>query len=259
MPTFPEMKAKEEDKVEEVIADLEVYANTLSSDSRGYFAFHRERYRWTAELILARMRDREPDFRLLDLGNSFQTMLMERLFPSATIETLGFHDERYALSRLSKHYQYDLNLAYERSTWPEPTAPFDLITFFEVIEHLHVSPHHVLAQLYSYLRPNGLLIVSTPNAASAQRRRSLLMGRNPYEAPRLNHHLDPGHIREYTQRELLDYGREAGFAVDAAYLHDPYTMGPRYDRFYYRLLRRWFPTLRNSQTCVFRRQARGDF
>jgi SAM-dependent methyltransferase len=247
------MKAKEEVKVEQVIAELEVYANTLSSDSRSYFAVHRERYRWTAELILSLMRDREPDFRLLDLGNSFQTMLLERLFFRATIETLGFHDERYALSRRSMHYQYDLNLAYERSGWPEPTAPFDLITFFEVIEHLHVSPHHVFAQLYSYLRPNGLLIVSTPNAASLQRRRSLLLGRNPYEALRLNHHLDPGHIREYTQSELLGYGRKAGFTVDAAYLHDPYTVDPHYDRLYYRLLRRWFPNLRNSQTCVFRR------
>jgi hypothetical protein len=79
-----------------------------------------------------------------------------------------------------------------------------------VIEHLAVSPRHVLRFLGSALRSGGWLVLQTPNAARVGNRLRLLAGRNPFEQLRENS-LDPGHFREYTVDELLELSRETGF------------------------------------------------
>ena len=50
-----------------------------------------------------------------------------------------------------------------------PEKGFDVVTLIEVIEHL-VDPNRVLAQALAWLRPGGLLYVTTPNADSLNRR-----------------------------------------------------------------------------------------
>ena len=95
-----------------------------------------------------------------------------------------------------------------------PDRQFDLITFCETIEHLYTSPTLVLAFLKGLLRPGpgvGILI-QTPNAASLLKRRDLLLGRNPNELIRTQR-TNPGHFREYTMNELLNYAAEAGLTV----------------------------------------------
>jgi 2-polyprenyl-3-methyl-5-hydroxy-6-metoxy-1,4-benzoquinol methylase len=47
----------------------------------------------------------------------------------------------------------------------EPDAKFDLITMWDVIEHLR-KPWEVVAQLRPFLREDGCFLLSTPNAAS---------------------------------------------------------------------------------------------
>jgi 2-polyprenyl-3-methyl-5-hydroxy-6-metoxy-1,4-benzoquinol methylase len=47
----------------------------------------------------------------------------------------------------------------------EPDAKFDLITMWDVIEHLR-KPWEVIAQLRPFLREDGWFLLSTPNAAS---------------------------------------------------------------------------------------------
>jgi len=89
---------------------------------------------------------------------------------------------------------------------------FDLVVFAEVIEHLYAAPETVLAWLRELLKSDGLILCTTPNAASLPKRVKLLFGRNPFERLRgdLN---NPGHIREYTRAELFELGRLAGLDV----------------------------------------------
>ena len=82
----------------------------------------------------------------------------------------------------------------------------------EVIEHVHTAPELVFRCLATLLRPDGRLIVQTPNAAALPHRVELLFGRNPFERIRLDP-ADPGHYREYTVDELLAIGRRAGLEV----------------------------------------------
>ncbi|KKS94723.1 MAG: Methyltransferase type 12 [Candidatus Collierbacteria bacterium GW2011_GWB1_44_6] len=56
---------------------------------------------------------------------------------------------------------FDLN----SSTTPFPTVKFDLITAFDVIEHLD-SPSKFVEKCYSMLKKGGKLIITTPNLNS---------------------------------------------------------------------------------------------
>ena len=75
-----------------------------------------------------------------------------------------------------------------------PFGKFNLITFFEVIEHLH-KPEAALKNLREHISPKGCLLLSTPNSECT-------IGYNPY------------HIKEYTKRELEELLSKNGFEVN---------------------------------------------
>jgi 2-polyprenyl-3-methyl-5-hydroxy-6-metoxy-1,4-benzoquinol methylase len=67
-----------------------------------------------------------------------------------------------------------------------PAGSFDLVTCFEMIEHVdHATQQRVIASLARLLREDGLLLISTPNPEV-----TALYGANPY------------HIREMDETEL---------------------------------------------------------
>jgi len=106
------------------------------------------------------------------------------------------------------HITFDLLNTPSVAGWPE-CGSFDLVVFSEVIEHLHVAPAYVLAFLGSVLSPRGVLICTTPNAIGISKRTRMLIGRNPYEQLRL-YSRNPGHIREYTRKELVEIAAAVG-------------------------------------------------
>src|SRR5205814_4790582 len=110
------------------------------------------------------------------------------------------------------HIVCDLNRSCDAASWPGDKSRFDLIVFAETIEHLHTPPEFALMMLGSLLKPGGLLLVTTPNAAGLSRRIRLLFGYHPYEKIRYFSH-NPGHFREYTRREMIEMGQTAGLEV----------------------------------------------
>ncbi|TAL00901.1 MAG: class I SAM-dependent methyltransferase [Rhodospirillaceae bacterium] len=81
------------------------------------------------------------------------------------------------------------NLAFQRHDdlgATLPAASFDLVTCFEMIEHVdHSTQQRTVASIARLLRDDGLLIISTPNPETTK-----LYGANPY------------HIREMTEVEF---------------------------------------------------------
>ncbi len=65
-----------------------------------------------------------------------------------------------------------------------PSAPYDIITSVEVIEH-DPEPERHLKKLASFLKKDGFLVLTTPNGTAVQ-----------------NAH--PDHFKEYTAEELYD-------------------------------------------------------
>jgi SAM-dependent methyltransferase len=168
---------------------------------------HERRY----EALLAKVRELAPgSARILDVGAAYESELLRRL-PGATVDTLGFVDERFPPREGERHVTFDLKDAERPELWPDLRG-YDLVVCSEVIEHLPVSPLHPLRFFAEMLRPGGHLVLQTPNAARIANRVRLLAGRNPFE-PIREDSTSPGHFREYTVDEVLGFARAAGFEV----------------------------------------------
>ena len=227
----------------------QIGARFEDAESRAYLRTHGRRYRILLGLVGQVV---TPGARILDVGPGYQTEAIRKLWPAATVDTIGFLDPRLEPARDGeRHYEYDLAQAVDEATWPR-AEPYDVIVFAEVIEHLHVGPGRVLALLASLLRPGGTLLVQTPNAAALSRRFWLLAGRNPFEPIRDDLH-QAGHFREYTARELERLVRDAGLQPVRTRLDNYFRTGSVKNRLLVELSGAFPPGLRQGITLVARR------
>lgn len=82
---------------------------------------------------------------------------------------------------------------------------FEAVLLIDVIEHLHDSPRELLNFAVSFLKPNGLLVIETPNAVSLGKRLKVLFGKTGQVDANFwywNLGQFRGHVREYTGPEL---------------------------------------------------------
>jgi len=91
---------------------------------------------------------------------------------------------------------------------------FDVVVAAEIIEHL-LDTDFLIDEIKRILKPNGDLVISTPNVSSLGKRILLLFGKNPYfEA---SYGFPPeahaGHIRFFTKGLLLDFLIYKGFEI----------------------------------------------
>jgi hypothetical protein len=207
-----------------------------------YLRTHARRY----EVLIELVRELAPE-RILVVGPSYETVLMRETLPAAAVNTLGWHDHRFPLREGEVHTQLDLNA----DDGPE-LEPHDLVVCAEVIEHLHVAPVPVLGYLATGLRPDGHLILQTPNATALPKRLRMLLGRNPYDPIRENP-FNPGHFHEYTAAELRGAVAAAGFDVVRVLTANYFDHGSRKNRAYRAVERVLPPTLRDGITVVARR------
>lgn len=109
----------------------------------------------------------------------------------------------------------DFRLA-EGGPLPFERDAFDMVMLLEVLEHLHASPRGLLNDLLETLRPEGLLLVTVPNAANIRKRLDLLRGRTNLPAYRTFYwYPGPwrGHVREYVRHDLEQMARFLGVEV----------------------------------------------
>ena len=174
-------------------------ARYTAPEEQIYLRTHAQRYERLLELV----RPLAPG-RILVVGPSYETVLLRDAFPSATVNTLGWHDNRFPLREHESHEQFDLN----DPNYPV-LEPHDVVVCSEVIEHLHVATVPVLRFLASGLAPGGHLVLQTPNATALAKRIRMLFGRNPYD-PIREESGNPGHFHEHTVDELVSaVGRPA--------------------------------------------------
>jgi len=144
-------------------------------------------------------------------------------------EIYGIDVKRDDQSKLIKRFKkYDINFIFcdvARQKLPFPTNYFDLVFFLEVLEHLITShpPYFLFKEINRVTKPNGRLILSTPNVAELIKRIYLLIGRNPlkrvYEGFDENEFYR-GHYREYTLAELRHILIRTGFEVERVKMRD---------------------------------------
>jgi SAM-dependent methyltransferase len=102
-----------------------------------------------------------------------------------------------------------------------PDMSVDAITCFHSLEHWHNSPKRLFREITRVLRPNGWLVLATPNAVNIRKRAFVITGRSNF--PSLQAWYDEGdpvfrgHVREPIIRDLHQLMDWNGFEVRGTY------------------------------------------
>jgi SAM-dependent methyltransferase len=141
-----------------------------------------------------------PGGTLLDVGASFGHFLATagRAFRAVGVE---LNPTAVAWSRRELRVENFVGSLYALP--PEVTPPFDVISAWDVIEHLD-DPRGALAFLRTYLKPGGWLFLSTPDAGAWTAR---VLGSSWY-------YQDPvQHVNLFSRANLVRLLRESGFEI----------------------------------------------
>ena len=109
--------------------------------------------------------------KILDVGCSLGHFL--RIFDGLGFETYGIDIADYAIRQAKENTKANTCVCDIQLGAPFNDGFFDLITIFEVFEHLE-RPVDALKQIHRILKPDGLLILATSNTNSITR---LIMGK----------------------------------------------------------------------------------
>lgn len=107
----------------------------------------------------------------------------------------------------------------EADPFPYPNDYFSTVLCCELLEHLQHDPMRTMNEIHRVLKPDGILILTTPNAVSLRAVYSVLAGNhaacyNRYPLPnRGTGPGDPMHAREYTPAEIAQLLCDSGFIV----------------------------------------------
>lgn len=190
-----------------------------NSPAGEYFATHRGRLVQTVSLIPAGA----PDRRILELGCYMQvTPALRGLLGygevrGAHLGGVGDALRSCAVANDAEQFCCEIDcFDCEVDRFPYPDGYFDTVLCCELLEHLKSDPMHMMSEINRVLKSNGVLLLTTPNAASLRALRAILHGENPnlfshYGIPGLS--VAPRHAREYAPREVLRLFEESGFAI----------------------------------------------
>ena len=136
--------------------------------------------------------------RLLDVGASYGHFLAQA---QARFETYGIELNARAVAWSVDQFGVRNAVASLYALPPALPRPYDVITMWDVIEHLD-DPRRALATCREHLAPGGWMFLSTPDAGSLMAR---ALGRRWYYQDPLQH------INLFSRRNLLRVLRDGGF------------------------------------------------
>lgn len=117
----------------------------------------------------------------------------------------------------------------ETDIFPYSDNSYDVVICSEILEHLAVDPMHMMEQINRVTRMQGLVVMSTPNAASFSAIKRLLAGQHPYSWSAYNGKSTDRHNREYTTNELGNLIEASGFSIlsDETFSEHPFSTKDR--------------------------------
>lgn len=212
-----------DDALEQAIASaaqrIETECNSLADWFSTYASTHKRRLAFD----LGYVKEVTPEHgRILEVG-SIPLLLTTALKQSGChIDGIDIDPSRFATSirelGLTIH-QCDI----EHESLPFEDNTFDCIIFNEIFEHLRTDLITLIEDIGRILKPEGTLILTTPNIRSVEgifsfliRGRSISCGGGIYDEynkiQQLGH---MGHVREYTCKEVHEFLTRMGFDVES--------------------------------------------
>lgn len=163
-----------------------------------------KRHIWNALKLLQGL-DIGPKTRAAELGCSgHETLMILQKMGVNNITIADFNED--FLKNVKKDFAEDIEVYNADFNDPLPMndKSFDLVTTFEVAEHLVLAENY-LKELNRILSDNGYLLISTPNHAFYKSRLRALKGR------RLG--MEGMHYRFYTKEQFEEMLKVAGFKI----------------------------------------------
>ena len=120
----------------------------------------------------------------------------------------GRSDHKVAYSATGERFSCWIDLFdAEKDQFPYPDKFFDTVMCCELIEHLSQDPMHMMAEINRVLKPDGHLVLSTPNITGTRGLQAILHGCHPglvhtYGVPRAGAEEEGWHNREYTPGDV---------------------------------------------------------
>lgn len=199
---------------------------TEDANATGYLRKHGSRLLRTIELVPRG----GPNQRLLELSSYCQMPLIIRRYGSyGEIAVTNFWEgetreqvQSFRHAATGEEASFTMkNVDAEHDRFPFPDNYFDVVLCCELIEHLREDPMHMLTELNRVLRWGGLLILTTPNIASAFSVGEAMAGRSPniYGLYNRKNSADR-HSREYAPGDVRTVLEAAGFKVVRLFSED---------------------------------------
>lgn len=130
--------------------------------SKGGQKFMEEKFLPKVEIIRQHFSDNWQDRNILDIGIGYGTFL-SLLKDNGFKNLYGMDPFPKSIEMSRKFTSADLRLGrIEDRNWPFEKHMFDVITAFDVVEHLQ-EPKVFFTHCRNYLKENGIIILSTPN------------------------------------------------------------------------------------------------
>lgn len=239
--------------VRESVRDLSPENPDLQALHQGYVENHIARISFDLSLV---RQFAEPENLILEYGSV--PLLLTAALSKASYDIIGIDiaPERYR-SSIQRAGLSVVRCDVECDPLPFESNAFDLITFFELFEHLRINPIHTIAEAIRVLKPGGVLLLSTPNLKSLGGIENYLIHGRAYSCcgdiyeeyrklDRLGH---MGHVREYTTVEVREFFEKMGMNVKKIVYRGTYS------RAYQTFLIRLFPSLRPFAAYVLEKPA----
>jgi len=177
---------------------------------RFYLQYHRLRFRH----LFSTLPSSDASLSILDCGLTPFTVYLKRTYPHYRICGIDINED--AGRRCQREEITFAPCDLTRDSIPRELGTFDVIVFAEVLEHLVIPPQDLFSRLRAAARPDGRLIVSTPNLAALLNRLRLALSASPldnWQTVLTAHAPGYGHVREFTMGEVASMLSGAGWTV----------------------------------------------
>ena len=202
------------DRADCVEALEDVLSASESRQATRHFKNHIPRLSWAMSMVPIAA---EPGVKLLDIGSKLDILeVFRERHGYSRIDGSAYlpEGEPYSEPAPENPDQTVYHFNGERALIPCEPGTYDVVTCFEVIEHMPCDPMGLMGNINRATAMGGYLVFSTVNCASLKSIKKIFEGRNAQLYGHYNLGLSPNrHNREYTTKDLRRTVVSSGFKI----------------------------------------------